>query len=401
METFDITLSSDANYLRLQSKLLNYFLKDLSSDEFLGLELEHFVVRKGDQTFVSFYEEFGVEYILKQLKPHYLDSTFQDEYLLGLKRDNIEISLEPGAQLEVSIGKLATIEQIAQEYDKFRSEIDPILNRLQYELVTLGYHPTAMAGDIPLLPKPRYSLMDARFRALGGKGVQMMRGTCATHVTIDYVDNQDFSDKYRVANFLVPVLAFMTDNCTVFEGVLAKPLTRVQIWKDTEIERSGFVPDCLQPDFDLNKYSQYLLNINPMFVLQDDKLIPTGLVAYEAYAASPMDDKDVEHLLSVVFNHVRLKYYIEIRIADSMPIEQTLKYMALVKGVFYNKDNIAILLKKMEGYTNQNAEDALVQLQQKGKDATVYSKPIDYWVDLLYTLARKGLQNDGDLKFLI
>lgn len=380
---------------------MDYFLKNLSSDEYLGLELEHFVVKKDTHEFVSYYEPYGVQYVLKQLEPLFDTSTVVDgEYLIGLQRPNFEVSLEPGAQLEVSIVKLGTVQEIYHEYLQFRSEVDPILDRLGYELVTYGYHPTAMANDIPLLPKARYRHMDARFRALGGHGVQMMRGTAAVHVSIDFRDNADFSDKYRVANFIVPILAYMTDNCISFEGQPSEALTRVQIWKDTDVERSGLVPHCISPSFDLQKYTDYLLNINPMFVLKDGELYPTDKTTAEAYKDINLTDTDIEHLLSIVFNFVRLKHYIEIRVADSMPILQTLKYTALLKGIFYSQTNIDSLLHKMQKYTTHDTNDALDQLQLHKQNAIVYGLPIQQWVDELYFMARQGLKGDSDIQYL-
>ncbi len=40
------------------------------------------------------------------------------------------------------------------------------------------------------------------------------------------------------------------------------------------------------------------------------------------------------------FPDVRLKTYLEIRPADSMPIPYVIAYAALIKGLFYNEGNL-------------------------------------------------------------
>jgi glutamate--cysteine ligase len=376
-------------------------VQDASSSQYLGLELEHFVVKRDTNEFVSYFGTYGVHYILQQLQPLYIDTMLEDGYLLGLGRPNITISLEPGAQLEVSIGKFETVEQIAIEYDKFCREINPILDQLGYQLVNLGYHPTARAQDIPLLPKLRYRYMDDRFGAQGGLGMQMMRATCATHVTIDYVDSIDFGNKYRLASLLVPILAYLTDNCVAYEGASAGIMTRMKIWQHTDTPRSGFVPHSFDPTFGLNDYSEYLLDMSPMFVYIEGKLqLESGSVA-DYYSQHGFEDEDtISHVLSIVFPHVRVKKYLEIRAADSLPIHQALGYVSLIKGIFYNSDNISKLLERFQGLRLCDAEEAIIQLQQHGKDAVVYGTNIQELCDYLVALAKEGSGVDADARYI-
>ena len=68
-----------------------------------GVELEHFIVKKDSQEAVSYYGENGIESILQKLQPFYEKSGYSQEHLVALSREDIAISLEPAAQLEISI----------------------------------------------------------------------------------------------------------------------------------------------------------------------------------------------------------------------------------------------------------------------------------------------------------
>ncbi|MCL1944723.1 MAG: glutamate-cysteine ligase family protein [Firmicutes bacterium] len=398
------SIENDSNYKynRLKKKLLNYFLNDLSTKQLLGLELEHFVVKKNSLEMVDFYEENGIEFILKQLIPFYEESHYSGEYLIGLTRPNVIVTLEPGAQFEVSIGEFGSVKDIDIEYKKFYRELSPILDNLGYQLVTFGYHPTAKAQDISLLPKSRYMHMNERFANLGGMGLQMMRGSSATHVTVDFVDNVDFANKYRLANLLVPIMAHLTSNTPTFEGKPAPPLVRMDIWDNTDKERSGFVSNVLDKEkFCLEDYAEYLLNINPMFYNQNSELIPTDKTTWECYQDRDITDEDCEHILSTVFNFVRVKRYIEMRVADSLPIDRALNYTTLLKGIFYNQNNIKTLLEMLKNCDTKSAQDGLIQIKQYGKNGIVYGKTVQEWTKILYDLAMIGLGDDEDKEYLL
>ncbi len=60
------------------------------------------------------------------------------------------ITLEPGAQLEVSIGPAESIREIEALYEEFRAEIDPVLEDMGLKLLELGYHPTSLAQCLDL-----------------------------------------------------------------------------------------------------------------------------------------------------------------------------------------------------------------------------------------------------------
>ena len=376
----------------------------------LGLEIEHFVVDKATQKTVSYYDEieqilcdiscFFDEKIYQPSKfsclqgkicdhrkdlnlrplgrniaegdgtqglPWGFNTLYSGDFLIALRRQHLLVSLEPAGQLEVSIGEFLELEKFNYEYEKFINEIAPVLDKRGLELKNLGYHPVSKASDMPLLPKERYKLMDEYFKTSGETGLYMMRGSAAVHVAVDYFSEKDAVNKYRLSNLLAPLFIFLTDNAQVFEGEENyRKMLRHWIWAAVDCDRCGIVPNITS----FKDYANYVLS-RPIIIKDENN--------------SPF------HELSMVFPYVRLKNFIEIRTADSMPIEYALSYLALIKGIFYNEHAINVLLDKFQSVDEDSIIDAFDQLIEYGYDAKVYGYKIGDLFKELFALAEKTL----------
>ena len=300
-----------------------------------GVELEHFVVKKDTKEAVSYYGENGVEAILTKLKPFYEESAYSEGHLIALGREGIALSLEPAAQLEVSISPQTDIGAIHAIYERFVREITPILKEHAYEMVTCGYQPGSRVEDLELLPKPRYRFMDAYFAKIGPYGRQMMRGTASTQVSVDYYSEEDFSDKYSIAYALKDVLTHFSSNSPVYEGGGYTGFTlRDDIWSKTDARRVDVAPYMIDGTMSFEDYADFVLQ-TPVIVNKegaqeyyDERTI--GEIAGERVFTG----EELTHVLSMVFPMIRAKHFLEIRFADSMPMEWVLKYVLIIKGLF-------------------------------------------------------------------
>lgn len=349
-----------------------YFAAGCKKEQLLGLELEHFIVDKQNQR--SLHYNGGVEEILKRLQPLYGgESVFSRDHIIGIDRKGSEITLEPAAQIEISIGPHKEISKIAQVYDEFVNMLSPILDDMHSKLVCAGYHPVSKVDELPLIPKERYESMEAYFKSTGTHGKNMMRGSAATQVSIDYESEYDFSKKFRVANILGPLFAFICDNTPVFEGQpYGARMARTHIWNNVDPARSGLVDGSLDRDFGFYDYAEYICSVPGI-------IQPHG---------------DIKHDISMVFPDVRLKTNIEIRMADSMPIESALAYTALIKGLFYSAANLDALHHEMHDINNRAVVEAKAALIKNGADAKIYGRPASDWLDEIFRMAKDGLDEE-------
>ena len=380
------------------ARLVKFFKAGSKERKLLGLELEHFVVRNRTGESVSYLD--GVKQILEALQPTYGEPIYWRDSLIGIFREGAHITLEPAAQLEISIGPSAHLRNIKRVYDEFLGQIEPILKDMGCKLVTCGYHPLSRVDEIPLLPKKRYGIMDRYFKTSGLMGKNMMKGTAATQVSIDFKDENDFKKKFRVANMLGPLFSFICDNSKSFEGEpFEGKLLRAQIWNNVCPARSNVVPGALETDFGFYEYASYLYNLPAVMIPKDGDYYPAGKSTFaEVYAERLMEDADVLHATSMAFPDVCLKDHIEIRMADSLPINKALAYASLIKGLFYDAHNLDILHDLTKEVQNHHIIYAKQELITKGLGGVVYNKPVKEWLGFIFRLG--GLGNDEKQFFL-
>ncbi|MDR0350428.1 MAG: hypothetical protein LBH64_02620, partial [Coriobacteriales bacterium] len=394
----------------------------------VGLELEHFIVRAQDDSSIPYRDDpltgaLGLSGILEALAPFYDEQVFEPQadgskQLIGLARRCSTLTLEPGAQLEISISPLRRIADVQAVYQAFRRELDPLLDSLGYQTRELGYRPTACARDIPLIPKERYRLMDAHFSTTGQHGLCMMRATAATQVSIDYRDERDAVRKFRLANALSPLFAFITDNSPIFEGMpigsgvrtpsglaLPKRMVRMAVWDDVDAQRSGTAPHTFDEDFGFDAYARAILGAQAIFTTEDDgaggrQNVSQGARSFaEALAGREPDLREIEHILSLFFFDARFKTYVEIRAADSLPPDYAFAFAALVKGLFYDDGILDELAAELASVDAKDIAEAKAALRARAWEALVYGRPVTEWLDGLIERALCTLDED-DRRYL-
>lgn len=396
--------------------LVAYFTEGAKGDKplgALGVEVEHFVVTAEGEYSVSYAGrsegEFGVRDVLAHLADAYPQHTYGLEGdLIGLASDEASITLEPAAQLEISIAPYSSISRILRVYNEFRAKVDPFLAEHGCKLVTSGYHPTACALDLTLIPKQRYRFMDDYFKEIGTRGERMMRASASTQVSVDYRDEADAIRKMRIAQALAPIFASVTDNTTVFEAEPAPRLARFALWRNVDNDRCGSVPSLFNEGYSFADYAEWILHTCPIFVTRPSADDPTGpnlravygQSAYEAYGEAPMTRADIEHVLSMFWPDVRLKNFVEIRPADSLPAPLMAGYAALVKGIFYSQRSLQAIEEAfgvVEGVwplTDDSANQALKSIQEDGAEAVVCGKTLAEWQELIFEIADGALDKE-------
>ena len=376
--------------------LVEYFNSGCKKEKLLGLELEHFIVDKNTKQSAT-YEL--VKKVLEELYPGYGRPVYLDGHLIGIVEEGGDITLEPAAQIEISMGPYGCIRGIKAAYDKFLQAITPILDKKGAELACCGYHPKSAIDELPMIPKKRYDLMYEHFKSVGTRGKYMMKGSAATQVSIDYEDEADFIKKFRAANILGPVLALISDNADLFEGrAYEKNLLRTYIWNDVDPARSMVVKGALDADFGFREYAEYIYKLPPIFLPDGDELIYTGQKpSAEIFKEREMTQAEIRHVTSIVFPDSRLKTNLELRTADSMPIDYALSFTAMLKGIFYNTANLESCYNAVKHIKNKDVTEAKAALIDKGREAVIYGRPVMEIIEEVYNLAKSGLSSDETL----
>ncbi|MEC9489517.1 MAG: glutamate-cysteine ligase family protein [Halanaerobiales bacterium] len=341
-------------YKKQIETFIDYFreAETRSSRHKIGVEFEHFIL-DSNLNAISYYGKEGVETLLEELNDSKWSPVFEKEHLVGLENDDAVLTLEPGAQLEISIKPCETLMEIKDIYLEFLAQLKSVLNKRGQKAAVLGYQPQTSIEDIELLPKKRYDYMYDYFADQGKYAYNMMKGTASIHINIDYTDEEDYIKKMRTAYFISPLIYYLFDNTPYFEGREVRGTSiREKIWRNCDNERSAVIEGLFDKKFGYRDYAEYLLDTPPIisksggeFEYSRDKLLRELM--------DSTDQQTVEHYLSMVFPDVRSKKYIEIRAADGLPYPYNFGYAALLKGLFYDEKNLNSLYNRSLEYDQQ------------------------------------------------
>jgi glutamate--cysteine ligase len=355
-----------------------------------------------------------MEALLKRLAPYYDEDKeyWENGHLVGLARPGVAVSLEPGGQVETSIGILKKPSDLNTLYSKFRRELDPILDDLDFRLINYGYQPKSSFADVPVNPKDRYDAMTDYLGRVGQFGPCMMRCSASTQVSIDYVDERDSIEKLRLGTVIGPILAYFFRNTPYFEGEKNPwPLLRQRMWDYLDFQRTNVLPGLFDPRYGWEDYAIDVLSTPLMFadLTHTPEAVASGATpkelhrpafrenAGEVYPDRELNPYEINHIISTHFNDVRLKNFIELRHWDSLPIERAERLTEIVSSLFYVPEHRDRLESYFEGISEEEVFEAKANIQAHGREASPYGQPLDFWKEFL---GLEGLLSDipGDLK---
>ncbi len=343
-----------------------------------------------------------------------------DGYTAGYFTDEYSVTLEPSCQFEISVNPYSDPDRIGEVCRKFYDLWTPIFAELGYHFSFGGNLEKVERGiidplEIPLSPKKRYGFMDRYFRTSGTCGKYMMRASASTQVSVDYSSEADMVRKLQILQKISPVLAIMMENKYSPDSVLQVPggqphLFRIQEWENLDPARTGFIPHSMDDDFGYEKLADEIFR-TPLILLTDGgETTWVGSSSAKDLAESGQISEDlpakertalIEHFISMGFFHFRIKKYIEIRIADCVPLPKALGYTALLKGIVYSEESLATLEKELSDVkTADEIEEVYARIERDGLNAVIYGgKSARAWADHLKELAGASLP-EKDLKHL-
>jgi glutamate--cysteine ligase len=386
--------------------IVEYFNSGIKpySDFRLGLEIEHLVVDNQTQIGLQYSQSsanqhLAVEEILRQLVANFSGKyrvvSTNGQHILALECDNASITLEPGAQLEVAVAPQKTGHEIKRKYNEVRDDILAITNSNGATLVNCGYQLVTKAEDVVIIPKPRYAVMDQYLATTGQYGLNMMRCSASTQISIDYVSEADAYNKLRISTLLGPLLCYYFSNTPYFEGEPnSNRLMRMQMWDNLDPLRcSSFFThtENVNADNFFREYAHYALNTplmvvdysqTPEFTGSDPVQLAARETGCELYPDRALNTFEIEHILSTYFFDSRLKNYVELRACDSFPIDTAVEYLNLVERNFYNGDKFDELVQYFSEVDDAQVVNVKHKLINEQLD-DIYGRSFEQWLEIL------------------
>ncbi|MCA3509593.1 MAG: glutamate--cysteine ligase [Rhodobacter sp.] len=289
----------------------------------------------------------------------------EGENVIGLNRDGVNISLEPGGQFELSGAAVETIHQTDAETRLHLAEVAGIAGPLGIRFMGIGAAPQWRHDQMPVMPKGRYRLMTDYMGRVGTHGTQMMYRTCTVQVNLDYGSEADMVKKLRVALALQPVATALFASSPFFEG---KPnghkSWRSRIWRGLDDSRTGMLPFVFEEGMGFQRYVDWVLDVPMYFVYRDGRYINALGQSFRDFlkgrlpalpGEKPTLSDWADHM-TTVFPEARVKKYIEMRGADCGDVAHLAALPAFWVGLMYDQGALDAAWDLVKGFDAQTRE---------------------------------------------
>ena len=371
----------------------------------IGSEYEKVVVDRVTGQAAPFSGPRGIETMLRGLAERFgWEPKEEDGHVVALARGGASITLEPGAQLELSGEQCPNLHCTEQELRTHVREVVSVGQELGLACLGLGIQPVSRLDEIEWVPKQRYRIMGPYMTRVGTLGQRMMKQTATVQANIDYSDERDAMQKLRVGMGIAPLVNAMFANSSVSEGALNGYMSfRGHIWTDTDRARCGLLPFAFRDDAGFHDYVEWALDVPLYFILRNGRYVTsvTG-IPFRRFLAdgaggerATLDDWNLH--LTTLFPEVRLKGYLEIRSADSQPPERNLALPALVKGIFYTADCLDAAWDLVKRWSFDERVSLYRDVHREALLARLRGIQMIELARELYGMAEEGLRRQGAL----
>ena len=382
--------------IKKKENIIEYFksgIKDSNKIK-IGVEHEKFIFNKNTNKRINY---LTIIKMFNELYEFGWKPIMENHNIIALSKGDRNITLEPGNQIELAGAKLNNIHEACAESYEYLFELKQVLEKLNLKIVSSGFDPISKLSEVPKNPKQRYEVMTNDMPLGGSLSLDMMYRTCGTQLNIDYISEDDFIKKFKLANFIVPISIAMFANSSIVEKKNSNYLSyRSKVWQNTS---RGGLPEIFLEDMDFEKYSDFVLNYPILFLQKNKKNISEKKYIFSDFMSGKIDEigkklpseNDLATHLGTIFTENRLKKYIEMRSMDACGWDCLCAGPAFNTGLLYG--NLDEALELVSKWNKKEVMAAYKEAPKKGLNTNLMGKNILYWSSLLLNISKKGLEN--------
>ncbi len=309
---------------------------------------------------------------------------YDSDTIIGAKDGFNSISLEPGGQFEISLEPKTGLDDILENLDHYKRQIDKLGEYYNIAFLPYGINPKTTYPNIDIVKKQRYEIMADYLPRIGKLAPVMMRETAGVQVNFDYISEDDAILKLKTAAYMSPFITGFYANSPIRGNQLTKYKSfRALAWKYTGYNRCNlFYQNLINPRMGqgFEDYIDAIIDVPMLYIIRDGRMIELmGKLTFREFMqngymnwSATLDDYILHS--SLTFPDVRLKNCIEIRNHDTQGIINALSVCALYKGILYSKNT---MFETIDLLKHLNYED----LEIMGINSAKFG--LDYMVDKL------------------
>ena len=382
-----------------KENIIQYFQKGIKNKDNLKIGVEH-------EKFIFNKSRKRVDYqtickIFDLLKNFGWRPIYEGNNIIALKKNDCQITLEPGNQIELSGARLNNIHDVCKEAHDYTFELKQINSELNLKIISLGFDPISKLKEIPDNPKKRYEIMTKEMPKKGKLSLDMMYRTCGTQINLDYYSEEDFTKKFKLCSYLVPLSTALFANSPIVEKKNSNYYSyRSKVWQETA--RGGLPIEFLE-NMDFEKYAKFIMSFPILFIQKKNNYLDVNSKNFEDFMNGRLDEinnelpdeNDLSNHLSTIFTENRLKQYIEIRSIDTCDWDCLCNAPAFYAGLLYG--NLDESLEIISGWNKKNLLNAYIDAPKKGLRTELEGKNIGEWSKIFLNLSKKGLEKRNQL----
>jgi glutamate--cysteine ligase len=371
-----------------------------ASVHLIGAEAEKFAVLTGSFAPMPYEGERGVTAVFERLaafgwKP---ERETDDGPVIALRRGHASVTLEPGAQLELSGSPFADLHAVGAEIEEHYQELTRACAGLGLTWLSTGFHPLARKEELPWVPKQRYAIMRSYLPSRGDGAHDMMLRTATVQANYDYTSEEDALRKLVVLLRLSPLLHVMTQNAPFVEGRVS-PLKsrRGDTWLRMDPARSGLIPPLWSAKkLGYRDYVEWALDAGMFLVKRGDRVLANTGQTFRSFMTDGFEGEratlaDFRMHLNTLFPEVRLKATLEARACDAQSHELSLAVLSLCTGIVYDDHALAAAEELARPLELDSVERSRPALLRDGLSASIGDRSARELAEKLVEIARAGL----------
>lgn len=370
----------------------------------LGVEHEKLGLRMPAVQPVPYEGPGGIEELLRRIAREPGEPAWrgieEDGRLMGLDGPG-SVSLEPGAQLEQNGQPLFAMSDVCAEFQEHLAFLRRVSEPLGIVWLGLGCHPFHKLDELPRVPRERYRIMRQYLPKRGGLAMDMMHATASVQASFDWSDEADLVAKLRMALAVTPIASALFANSSLWEGRPSGWISRrMAIWRDTDPDRCGLLPEAFEPEFGYRRYAEWALDIPMFFLVRDGAYrvldgMPFRRFWLEGYEGERATLADWDRHLTTIFPEVRVKRVLEVRNADGVPPGLLCAMPALWKGLLYD-DEARAAAAALAPWSVRERDAVHLDVARRGLAAAAPDgTPLGHLARELVAIAREGLRRQA------
>ena len=367
----------------------------------IGTEHEKFVFKLDTKEPAPYSGEWGIKRFLEGLMRFGWEPVIEKNNPIALTRNDCNISLAPGGQLELSGAPLENIHQTCDEVHTHLGQVKEIARELGVGLLGAGFIPKWGRNDISWMPKGRYEIMRKYMPKKGDLGLDMMLRSCTVQVNLDFESEADMVEKFRASMALQPIATALFANSPFLEG---KPSGyesyRSHLWEDTDPDRCGILPFVFENDMSFERYVDYALDVPMYFICRDGEYIDVSGQSFQDFLDGRLPGRlgelptlsDWSDHLTTIFPEVRLKKFLEMRGADGGPWRRLCALPALWVGLLYDSDCQTAAWDLVKNWTIDDHTSLRANVPRNGLKTQIRGTTVQEIALQVLDIAEQGLQ---------